>query len=223
MNEPSATTLSFNSGGWSGSLEYRKDTSQTTSSSVFYELYVIGGNAANSTHGLEFRKESDGSTKVYAETAGNTHAPFTLSVVGSSGSSVEISSSTTALGGWNLNSQVFEITVTSSMLWTASSGSGSGSGTGVEGSSYSGTLTVNGNDLEYEIPSSSSSGSYYLLSGVNNTFSSELTIAVGSNGATGSAPNFDQTKTWILRSPTEYELARWSPPSTNKKVFCNFW
>lgn len=99
----------------------------------------------------------------------------------------------------------------------------SGGGTGTEGFSYSGTLTVNGNDLEYDIPASSSSGSYYLLSGVNNTFSNELTITVGSNGASGSAPNFDQTKTWILRSPTEDELDRWSPPSTRKKVFCNFW
>lgn len=99
----------------------------------------------------------------------------------------------------------------------------SGGGTGTEGFSYSGTLTVNGNDLEYDIPASSSSGSYYLLSGVNNTFSNELTISVGSNGASGSAPNFDQTKTWMLRSPTEDELARWTPPSTTKKVFCNFW
>lgn len=100
--------------------------------------------------------------------------------------------------------------------------SATGGGTGTEGSSYSGTLTVNGNDLEWVIPASSSSGSYYLLSGVNNTFSLELTITVGSSGATGSAPNFDQTKIWILRSPTEDELYRISP-KTQKKVHSNFW
>lgn len=98
-----------------------------------------------------------------------------------------------------------------------------GGGTSTEGSSYSGTLTQNGTTLEYDIASSSSSGSYYLLSGDNGSFSLELTITVGSNGASGSAPNFDQTKIWILRSPTEYELDRWSPPSLRKKVFCNFW
>jgi len=97
----------------------------------------------------------------------------------------------------------------------------SGNGTNTEGSSYSGTLTQNGTTLEYDIPSSSSSGSYYLLSGVNGTFTLELTISVASNGASGSAPNFDQTKIWILRSPTEDELDRWSPLS--KKVCCNFW
>lgn len=96
------------------------------------------------------------------------------------------------------------------------------SSTGTEGFSYSGTLTVNGNDLEWVIPSSSSSGTYYLLSGVNNTFGLELPITVGSNGATGSAPNFDQTKTWLLRSPTEDELDRISLTRT-KKVHSNFW
>src|SRR6056300_1755646 len=61
---PSATTISFYAGTWNGSYEYQLDTSQTTDSAIFYELYNIGGSAADNRHGLEFRKETDGSKKV---------------------------------------------------------------------------------------------------------------------------------------------------------------
>ena len=97
------------------------------------------------------------------------------------------------------------------------------SGTGTEGSSYSGTLTVNGTSLEYEIPDTSSSGTYELKAdGII-----QLSIVHGSTASTGSAPNFDQTKIWTLISPTGDELdvidLTGSGTSSIKKVFCNFW
>jgi len=101
--------------------------------------------------------------------------------------------------------------------------SSSGSGTGTEGSSYSGTLTVNGTSLEYEIPATSSSGTYELKAdGIT-----QLPIVHGSTASTGSAPNFDQTKIWTLISPMGDELDEidltGSGGSLTKKVFCNFW
>jgi len=106
------------------------------------------------------------------------------------------------------------------------SGGGSGGGTSNEGFSYSATLEVNSNGwLEYTIPTTSSSGTYYLLKssdgGVTWTQHGE-NITHGVLETQGSFA-FDQTLIWIIRSPTEDELARWSPPSSQTKVFCNFW
>lgn len=102
---------------------------------------------------------------------------------------------------------------------------GSGGGTSTEGSSYSATLEVNSNGwLEYTIPTTSSAGTYYLLKtsdGGSSWAQHGQTITHGVLETQGSFV-FDQTLIWIIRSPTEDELARWSP-STNKKVFCNFW
>tara|TARA_B100001142_G_C14331599_1_gene654339 strand:+ start:2176 stop:2817 length:642 start_codon:yes stop_codon:yes gene_type:complete len=101
--------------------------------------------------------------------------------------------------------------------------SGSGGGTSTEGSSYSGTLTVNGTSLEYEIPGTSSSGTYELKA----DGTTQLSIVHGSTASTGSAPNFDQTKIWTLISPIGDELDEidltGSGGSLTKKVFCNFW
>lgn len=98
-----------------------------------------------------------------------------------------------------------------------------GSGTSTEGSSYSGTLTVNGTSLEYEIPVTSSSGTYELKA--DGTI--QLLIVHGSTASTGSAPNFDQTKIWTLISPMGDELDEIDLTgiggSLTKKVFCNFW
>jgi len=110
-----------------------------------------------------------------------------------------------------------------------SSGSGGGSGgggTNTEGSSYSATLEVNSSGwLEYTIPTTSSSGTYYLLksSDGGQTFTQHGQSIMHGVLETQGSFVFDQTLIWIVRSPTEDELARWAPPSTTKKVFCNFW
>jgi len=88
-------------------------------------------------------------------------------------------------------------------------------------SSYSGTLTVDGINLDYEIPATSSAGTYMLMSSASAT--PHLNIVHGSTLSSGVVPNFDQTKIWTLLSPTEDELDRISPPQTRKKVSCNFW
>src|SRR5210317_1110005 len=117
---PSATTISFYAGTWNGSYEYQLDTSQTTDSAIFYELYNIGGSAADNRHGLEFRKETDGSTKVYAETASNSLHPYTISINSNTPTaSVTISGQVgQILKGFNSSTLVFEFTITSDHLWT---------------------------------------------------------------------------------------------------------
>src|SRR6056300_1065430 len=117
---PSATTISFYAGTWNGSYEYQLDTSQTTDSAIFYELYNIGGSAADNRHGLEFRKETDGSTKVYADTASNSLHPYTISINSNTPTaSVTISGQVgQILKGFNSSTLVFEFTITSDHLWT---------------------------------------------------------------------------------------------------------
>lgn len=100
-------------------------------------------------------------------------------------------------------------------------GSSGSSGPGTLSVSYSGSLTVNGTSLEYEIPSTASSGTYMLMSSISST--PQLNIVHGSTESTGSAPNFDQTKIWTLLSPLEEELARIDLTSSKRKVSCNFW
>ena len=117
---PSATTISTVAGTWNGSYEYQLDTSQTTDSAIFYELYNIGGSAADNRHGLEFRKETDGSTKVYAETASNSLHPYTISINSNTPTaSVTISGQVgQVLKGFNSSTLNFEFTITSDHLWT---------------------------------------------------------------------------------------------------------
>lgn len=65
--KPASTTIPFITGsGWASSYYYQLDTAQTTTNSVFYELYKYSDGSQENPHafGLEFRKESDGSTKV---------------------------------------------------------------------------------------------------------------------------------------------------------------
>lgn len=122
-----------------------------------------------------------------------------------------------------LNGTTVELYDGSNIIGTFTHPYTSGGGTGTEGSSYSGTLTVNGTSLEYEIPATSSSGTYELKAdGIT-----QLPIVHGSTASTGSAPNFDQTKIWTLISPMGDELDEidltGSGGSLTKKVFCNFW
>jgi len=104
-----------------------------------------------------------------------------------------------------------------------SSGTGGGGGMVTQSLSYSATLGVNSSGwLEYTIPTTSGSGSYYLLKssdGITWTQHGQ-TITHGVLETQGSFV-FDQTLVWIIRSPLEDELARWTP--ILKKVFCNFW
>ena len=98
--------------------------------------------------------------------------------------------------------------------------------TNSEGLSYSGTLTVNGSNLDYEIPSSASAGTYQILSKVlpYGNFLLELSFTHSEGTAsTGSAVNFDSLKQWILRSPLGDVLDSSGASPASLKVFRNFW
>ena len=85
--KPVSTTITFTSGsGWFSSYYYQLDKAQTTTNSVFYELHKYSDGTKENPHafGLEFRRESDGSTKVYCETDDNNFTPNLVSI-GSSG------------------------------------------------------------------------------------------------------------------------------------------
>lgn len=129
MTEPSANTISFTGGSWYNQYEYHKDTSQTTSSSVFYELYGInGGSASNTGHGLELRLESDGTTTAYANTSNNSLHPYLLrknetahaenvSLAGFNGTSDTLQGLSTSNINTAGNSFIF--IVTNAHLWTS--------------------------------------------------------------------------------------------------------
>lgn len=108
------TTITFASGSWSGNYEYRKTLTESTS--VFYERYVIGG-AASTPHGIEFRKENDGSTKVYCNTDNNTGSPVYVSVGNGNYSSVTIVEDDDLQGLWSATDKKWEFVVTNDMIW----------------------------------------------------------------------------------------------------------
>lgn len=241
MTEPTATTISFDAGGWNQGYEYRKDTSQSTSSSVFYELYAINGGAANTRHGLEFRRESDGTTTVYANTSNNSYKPFLLRKnEGSAGASVSLDgfNGTTdklqGLSSSNINtaSLQFRFLVTNAHLWTAASGSGASTLSVSVNSIY---LDVNGAPwVRGTIASSEPTGSYPVTAGgvlvqgslvtnpISHTNGTETVfsfpIAYGGAGIWHLHQNYVSS---ALNTPIATVIV---PSSTQrKKVFCNFW
>lgn len=213
-----STGVALTNGSWSGSNFEPDGLIDSETSGTYSISFSLNGTASTdavfrlntSTGAVTF--EVNGS-----DTAGGSPQSWTQSSVAYSGSA---SDGDTLVSG-NLVSMWNPGTNLGVFTWLSSYVVSSGGGTGSEGSSYSGTLTVNGTNLEYEIPSSSSAGTYMLMSSASST--PQLYITHGSTLSSGYAPNFDQTKIWTLLSPTEDELDRISPPSIDKKVFCNFW
>lgn len=213
MTAPTKLVLPIVGGSWYNTpREYQLESSQTTSTSVFYELTFNDVISDGGIYGLEIRDDN----KIYVTSSNNTGAPDVVSVGNfvSGQTSVSISNGDTVSLYSSSGTLLAQIDVDTTMLW---------SGTSTEGSSYSGTLTVNGTSLEYDIPATSSSGTYELKA----DGTTQLPIVHGSTASIGSASNFDQTKIWTLISPMGDELDEidltGSGGSLAKKVFCNFW
>jgi hypothetical protein len=116
--------ITFDASAW-GSLWYVLDTTKSTDTSKFYETNVPStgdvGNDGTAT-GIEFRCESDGTTKVYANTDDNTSQPNTLNVNSTSYPSNYVDgvavTSGDVLYGVEGTFTRFGFNVTSSMLFT---------------------------------------------------------------------------------------------------------
>jgi len=215
------STITFDTGiGWGGSFEYEKTS--TTSSSVFYELYHIGGAAASSSlqNGIEFRQESDGSTKVYANSDNNAADPAYVSVgSGSLVSSVTITSGD-VLNGWKSSTnQKWRFTVSSDMIFSG--------GTSTESSTSSAvaSLGLYSGVLKMFIPASSTGGSYSVFEGstLKQVTTHAVTVAdmvpitswsMGNYSIWRVYFNGNIINTWPVAIPST---------STIKKVHCNFW
>jgi len=232
MTEPTANTITFDTGiGWGGSLEYRKDTSQTTSDAVFYELYTIGGGAADVRHGIKIANES-GVTKVYAETDGNSLEPFTLSVnSGTESSSVQIAN-TNVLKGFTTSSGIkWQFTIDSTMLWTSGINLHSSSNTGsivYEVTNSTITLTIDSNSesdgtIDYKV--TWLNGTVVNVYGpyghtLGNVDSYDITSNDPLNGTWSLITN-DGSTTTVLDTVV---IGGGGPTSSSgKKVHCNFW
>jgi hypothetical protein len=208
FNPPS--TITFSGGAWQTSGRYYSHIG-----SGLYNLRNSDGTSNSSDKDIKFT-DSSGTLTLDVNPTTGTAAPSTFS---SGGSDV---TSGTVVAGDTINLKEAGA-VRASFTLVSFYTSGGGGGTSTEGSSYSGTLTVNGTSLEYEIPATSSSGTYELKA----DGTTQSSIVHGSTASTGSAPNFDQTKIWILISPAGDELDEIDLTGTGgtltKKVFCNFW
>src|SRR6056300_390472 len=120
--------ITFDVSAWSGApttIWYVLDTTKSTDTSKFYETNApTTGDAGNdgTATGIEFRCESDGTTKVYANTDDNTGQPSTLNVNSTSYPSNYVDGVTVTSGdvlyGVEGSFTRFGFTVTSSMLFT---------------------------------------------------------------------------------------------------------
>jgi hypothetical protein len=120
--------ITFDASAWDGAgttIWYVLDTTKSTDTSKFYETNEpTTGDAGNdgTATGIEFRCESDGTTKVYANTDDNTSQPNTLNVNSTSYPSNYVDGVTITSGdvlyGVESSFTRFGFTVTSSMLFT---------------------------------------------------------------------------------------------------------
>ena len=120
--------ITFDVSAWSGApttIWYVLDTTKSTDTSKFYETNApTTGDAGNdgTATGIEFRCETDGTTKVYANTDDNTSQPNTLNVNSTSYPSNYVDGVTVTSGdilyGLETWGTRFGFTVTSSMLFT---------------------------------------------------------------------------------------------------------
>src|SRR6056300_1860266 len=120
--------ITFDVSAWSGApttIWYVLDTTKSTDTSKFYETNApTTGDAGNdgTANGIEFRCESDGTTKVYANTDDNTSQPTTLNVNSTSYPSNYVDGVTITSGdvlyGVEGSFTRFGFNVTSSMLFT---------------------------------------------------------------------------------------------------------
>jgi hypothetical protein len=222
MSAPSVIYFHSDGSGedWAANNFTYRNATNTSSGPQTYRLYNADGNILGNG-GNEITIDFQSSKYVCADAGSN--APVVLHVGnGSAPSSVP---TTTSVDLVNASDYLYIFQSSTDVTrYSILDINGPVSGTtGTEGSSYSGTLTVNVTSLEYEIPATSSSGTYELKA----DDITQLSIVHGSTASTGSAPNFDQTKIWTLISPMGDELDEidltGSGGSSTKKVFCNFW
>jgi len=141
MTEPSATEFTPNYVWFANQgAYYIKDATQTTSTSVFYEMKTRDSSGNDTTpvwmagqYGIEFRYENGG-TVLYCNTGNNNDIPYTFAN-GAVSQSISVGYSVTATMADG--STAYTFTVISGMLWTSSGGD-----TGTEGVSVAnGSIT----------------------------------------------------------------------------------
>jgi len=130
MTEPTATEFTPTFTWYAGNgAYYYKDTSQSTSTSVFYEMKTRDSSGNDTTaswiagqYGIEFRYEN-GNTVLYCNTGNNTDIPYTFGG-GVVSQQVAVGDSVTAT--LSAGGTAYTFTVTSDMLWTVPTNNGTG-------------------------------------------------------------------------------------------------
>jgi len=126
MTAPTKSTLPLvGSGSWYNTpRDYRLESSQSTSTSVFYELYYNGVNSDGGIYGLEIKDDN----KMYVTTSNNTGAPDAVAVGNfvSAQTSVTISNGDTVSLYTSSGGLLAQINVDTTMLWTSSGAGGLG-------------------------------------------------------------------------------------------------
>lgn len=232
MTEPSATeftptyTWFANQGAY-----YTKDATQTTSTSVFYEMKTRDSSGNDTTpswmvgqYGIEFRYENGG-TVLYCNTGDNNDIPYTFAN-GAVSQSVSVGDSVT--GKMSDGSTAYTFTVISGMLWTSSGGGTSTEEVGTP----SGSLTYRNGTVYYLIdpasPTSSSihkygiqeDGVWFGLSADTIPHTQGQYTSGSVSGSLGSVYSLKYTNTDGTSSTIALATIT---ASKGSKVFCNFW
>jgi len=232
MSEPSATEFTPNYVWFAGNGGYyHKDASQTTSTSVFYEMKTRDSSGNDTTpswmvgqYGIEFRYENN-NTVLYCNTGNNTDIPYFFA---GGAVSQQVATGDTVTATLNDGTTAYTFVVTSSMLWT--SGSGSGAGTSTQGVGWGGSFyNVTSSEFSYKVFHTSaftSPQTYELHSTtLTPTFISDLVVGAASGSINS------RTHTWGTPDVVEIRDAygtvaaqlTLSHATASKKVFCNFW
>jgi len=228
MTAPTKTVLPLvGSGSWyNTNREYRLESNQTTTTSVFYELYTNG--SGDVQFGIEIKNDN----KMYVMSSNNIGNPHEISVgiYVQGQTSVSIANGNRVSLYINDGTLLGQIDVDNTMLW--SSGNNTEGSSGPSGSVYvnsSGQIVfvINGTS-----PSSDGTVAYKIFRKLADATFEQAYVVSHTSGTSptddteynvGSGSGYDRWELRVESSTGLVQSGTLAAYNFNKKVFCNFW
>ena len=206
------TQITFSSGSWQSTYDYRLKSSLNTTNSRFFELYHVANQTHSgfSPHGIEFRNVN-GTTYIYVNSDDNIYVPDYVQTSTASANhynAIALNDVVSLIDG--NNNTLAEFTVTASMLWSFG-GSGGNSGQPQQPLEIpAGEFYIQNNQLVFVIqassPSSSTDIEYKIYRGTINNMTQAFVV---------SNHNFGAVTTYNVGDPTNYDRWELRIDSTN--------